>query len=335
MSTPQNIRTFEEFRDVVFAFRLPQIILTALQLQVFTVMGEKSWTSKSLSKTLNVNDRGLDILCRNLASAGLLIKNKNTFHNGPFAKKFLNQKSEHYRGEYLNLMEQQWDDWKQLKQSVMTGVPVEEKGSESDKDRRAFSWAMHQRSIDSARQVAQQVDVKFAQSFLDVGGGPGTYALEFLKKNRRLQATVLDRPAALEVAQEIARPLKHGSRLNYQAGDFLTNPIQGKYDVIWLSNVIHIYSADINTKLLKKLRARLNPGGQLVIQDTFLLDQQGLHPVETNLFAVTMLLYTESGNTYSAAEVKQWLHKAGYRKTQMLKLKKGTGDWEGTLIQAS
>ena len=334
MPAVPKIKNFEDFRDTVFAFRLPRIILTALDLELFTIIAKKTWTIKRLAKTLGISERGLEILCRNLASAGLLKKQGTYYKNGRFSQKFLNQHSKDFRGAYLQLMRRQWDDWAHLTQSVRTGQPVEDKEPETAEYRQAFSWAMHERSMTPARQVAKQLNLKNAQSLLDVGGGPGTYALEFLRKNPRMKATVLDRPAALRVAQEIANPLRHGKRLSYQPGDFLSDRIQGTYDIIWLSNVIHIYSPSINAKLFRKLHSHLNPGGRILIQDTFLRDEQGLRPIETNLFAVTMLLFTETGNTFNLGEVQKWLTNTGYKKPETITLKKGTGDWEGMLIQA-
>ncbi|WP_447971579.1 methyltransferase [Nitrospira sp. M1] len=334
MSATTRIRNFEDFRDAFFGFRLPRIMLTALDLELFSVMGEKLWTVKSLAKTLQVSERGLDILCRNLASAGLLQKRHTRYQCGNVAQRFLNRHSPQYRGAYLELMRQQWDDWTHVTQSVKTGQAIVEKEPESIEYRRVFSWAMHERSLDSARQVARQLKLTQAKSLLDVGGGPGTYALEFLAKNPKLSATLLDRPGALEVAKEIAAPLRHGKRLAYHSGDFLKDPIPGTYDIIWLSNVIHIYSASINTRLFRRLRSHLNPGGRLYIQDTFLLDNHGLRPAETNLFAVTMLLFTESGNTYRAVDIQAWLKKSGYVRPGMTALQKGTGDWDGMLIHA-
>ena len=225
------------------------------------------------------------------------------------------------------------DDWACLTDVVRTGRPLDAEEPETPQYRRSFSWAMHERSQDFARQVARQLSLKTAKSLLDVGGGPGTYALEFLAKNPALHATVLDRPAALEVAKEIAKTRHYGKRLSYMSGDFLSDKITGKYDVIWLSNVIHIYSPAINRKLFQRLRAHLNPGGRLLIQDTFLLDKAGSRPAETNLFAVTMLLFTETGNTYRAIDVQDWLRKAGYKSCRTVSLEKGTGDWEGRLVQ--
>ena len=45
----------------------------------------------------------------------------------------------------------------------------------------------------------------------------------------------------------------------------------------------------------------------LVIQDAFLHDREGLFPEEATLFAVSMLLFTEGGNTYTVGETSAWL----------------------------
>jgi hypothetical protein len=104
--------------------------------------------------------------------------------------------------------------------------------------------------------------------------------------------------------------------------------------VIWFSNVLHIYSPKENEQLFRRIREALNPGGRLIIQDAFLLDRNGTYPLETNLFAITMLLFTEGGNTYPLAETTQWLRRAGFRGVRTISLKRGTGDWDGGLLEA-
>ena len=86
--------------------------------------------------------------------------------------------------------------------------------------------------------------------------------------------------------------------------------------------------------MFKKIKHAFNPGGRLLIQDTFLQDAQGLRPLEMNLFAGTMLLYTETGNTYPRQDVQAWLHKASLNRTPLIRLKQGTGDWEGQILEA-
>lgn len=328
------IRSFDDFRDAVSAYRLPRILLTALDLDLFTAIGSRTWAVPTLARRLRVSSRGLDILCRNLASAGVLVKSADRYRNGTVARTFLNAKNPAHRGAYLDLLRGQWEDWSQLTRSVKRGRPVDHDDPDEPAYRRAFSWAMHQRSLQVAPRVVAQLDLSGVRTLLDVGGGPGTYALAFLAKNPKLQATVCDRPPALEVAREIAARYSYGRRLSYLPCDFTKYPIRGRFDVIWLSNVVHIYSPSENQRLFGKLAAALTPGGRLLIQDAFLHDRNGLYPEEATLFAVTMLLFTERGNTYSAKDVSLWLRKVGFGRIRSLKLREGTEDWEEGILEA-
>jgi SAM-dependent methyltransferase len=279
----------------------------------------------------------MDILCRNLASAGVLIKKNGTYRNGKVAAATLNARSRDYRGGYIDLIRNHWNDWGRLTDAVRSGRPVPDDHDHPDDPayRRQFSWAMHHRSLDVAPHVAEQIDLSGAGTLLDLGGGPGTYALEFLARNPALQATVCDRAPALEVAKEIASTVNHGRRLSYLPLDFMQEPLPGRYDVIWFSNVLHIYSPQENQRLFRKIAGALEPGGRLLIQDAFLLDKEGLYPQEANLFAVTMLLFTEAGNTYSLEETARWLRAAGFGTIRPLNVRNGTGDWEGGLLEAT
>ena len=105
--------------------------------------------------------------------------------------------------------------------------------------------------------------------------------------------------------------------------------------MIWYSNVLHIYSPEENEAIFRRVRAALRPGGRLIIQDAFLHDRKGLYPVEASLFAVSMLLFTRGGNTYSVPETARWLKEAGFVGVKQLPLKKGTEDWEEGILEAS
>jgi SAM-dependent methyltransferase len=329
-----RITDFEEFREMITAYRLPRVIVSALELDLFTAIGTESWSIADLAKSLNASERGLDILCRNLAMCGLLKKRGPLYRNTTFAATQLNRSHPHCREAYIDLLKDQWSDWSCLTDQVRSGLPVDHGKPEPAGYRERFTWAMHHRSVDVAARVAAQVSLRNVRSLLDLGGGPGTYALAFLKKNPALKATVCDRPAALDVAREVAATEKAGKRLSYLAVDFMNEQVPGRYDLIWYSNVLHIYSAQENQALFGRLRQALNPGGRLIIQDAFLHDKEGLYPADASLFAVTMLLFTEQGNTYSIHETSSWLRQAGYSKVKPLKMKRGTEDWDGGLLQA-
>lgn len=331
----RRISTFDEFRDAVSAYRLPRVLLAGLELDLFTAVGERTWTIPELAKQLKLSERGLDILCRNLAMAGLLLKKGGTYKNSRLGATALNANHPSYRGGYLDLMKSHWTDWFRLLESVRSGLPIDHDVPDTPDWRRRFTWAMHHRTLETAPAIAAQVKLGGAKTFLDLGGGPGTYALAFLAKNPQLRATVCDRAPALGVAEEIAATHRAGRRLSYLPLDFTKDSIPGTYDVIWYSNVLHIYSPEVNQAVFRRALAALAPGGRFIIQDAFLHDREGLLPAEASLFAVSMLLFTEGGNTYPASKTKKWLEDAGFGRIKFLRLKRGTEDWEDGILEAS
>jgi len=328
------IATFDDFRDAITAYRLPRVLIAALELNLFTAIDTDVWTIPALARDVNVSERGLAILCRNLAMAGVLKKKGETYRNSRLGATALNAQHPAYRGDYLQLITSHWSDWGRLLESVKTGLPLDHDEPDEPGYRRRFTWAMHHRTLETAPKIAAQINLRGARSLLDLGGGPGTYAMAFLAKNPTLRATVSDRPAALDVAKEIASTHKAGARLSYLPLDVMTDDIPGTYDVIWCSNVLHIYSPKDNQALFRRALASLNPGGRLLIQDAFLHDRNGLFPEEASLFAVSMLLFTERGNTYSAADTRAWLTDAGFERIKVLRMKKGTEDWEDGILDA-
>ena len=328
------IKTFEDFRDALAAYRLPRVILTALELKLFTVIGKNAWLLADLARELKVSERGLSILCRNLAMAGLLHKKGNRYRNSPLAATALNGDDPAYRGSYLHLITNHCTDWLRLMESIRTGEPLDKDEPEAPDYRRQFTWAMHHRTLETAPMISAQLPLKGVRTLLDLGGGPGTYAMAFLARNPGLRATVCDRPAALEVAREIAATHKAGARLSYLPLDLLSDDIPGQFDVIWYSNVLHIYSPEQNFHVFRRARAALADGGRLIIQDAFLHGREGLYPEEASLFAVSMLLFTETGNTYSVADTASWLKEAGFSSVRSLKMATGKEDWEGGILEA-
>lgn len=329
-----SIKTFDEFRDAVAAYRLPRILLAAVELDLFTVMGTKPWTMPQLATELSVSERGLAILCRNLAMAGLLSKKGEVYRNSRLGSTALNAKHPAYRKDYLSLITSHWKDWARLPESIKSGKPLDQDEPEEPEYRRNFTWAMHYRTLETAPKIAAQLSLNGAKTLLDLGGGPGTFAMAFVAKNPGLRAAVCDRPAALEVAKEIAATNKAGARLSFLPLDIMQDSIPGAYDVIWYSNVLHIYSPEENQALFRRALAALHPGGRLIIQDAFLHDREGLFPADASLFAVSMLLFTERGNTYRAAEIASWLKAAGFARVRSLRIKPGTEDWEDGILEA-
>lgn len=94
----RQIATFDEFRDAITAYRLPRVLIAAIELDLFTAVGTGSWTIPDLAREMKVSERGLAIFCRNLAMAGLLKKQGETYRNSRLGATALNAHHPAYRG---------------------------------------------------------------------------------------------------------------------------------------------------------------------------------------------------------------------------------------------
>jgi demethylspheroidene O-methyltransferase len=105
--------------------------------------------------------------------------------------------------------------------------------------------------------------------WLDVGGGDGTVAETLLRADPRLSCDVFNLPAACSLVEERAHAADLESRLGFVAGDFLSEPLPGGYDVLSFVRVLHDWPADVARTLLEKAKHALPPGGRLVICEEF------------------------------------------------------------------
>jgi cyclopropane fatty-acyl-phospholipid synthase-like methyltransferase len=161
-----------------------------------------------------------------------------------------------------------------------------------------------------AANVAKALDLSQANTLLDLGGGPGTYAAAFCAQYPRLSAVVFDRPTSEPVFQEVILQCGMAQRVSFQGGDFFASQLPTGFDAVWLSQILHGESLEKATSLVQRAAATLNPGGVLAIQE-FVLNDERDGPLGPALFSLNMLLQTESGSSYTVSEISQMMEKAG------------------------
>ena len=127
----RRIATFDDLRNAITAYRLPRVLIAALELNLFTAVNTDAWTIPDLAREVKVSERGLAILCRNLAMAGVLKQHGGTYTNSRLGATALNAHHPAYRGDYLQLITSHWADWGRLLESVKTGLPLDHDEAQS------------------------------------------------------------------------------------------------------------------------------------------------------------------------------------------------------------
>jgi len=154
---------------------------------------------------------------------------------------------------------------------------------------------------------------------LDVGSGPATYPIALCKKFSHMRATIFDLPGTLKITERYVRAAGMTDHITLVAGDYRKDPIPGRYDAVFISNIIHGENSERSQALISKVACSLKPSGRIVVKD-HILDESRAHPSVGAIFSLLMLLTTEGGRCYSFGEIKSWMQQAGLSQIQQIEL---------------
>ena len=292
----------------------------AVKLDVFTKMGREELTGADLASRLAADKRGVTMLLDALIAMGLLVKREGKYANSSAAIDFLSKDSAQYIGHMIMHHHHLVDSWAQLDQAVMTGAPVRTRAARSDEEtRESFLMGMVNMAMQLAPKVVSLIDLSGRRRLLDLGGGPGTYAIHFCLGNPTLRATVYDlsttRPFAIRTVERFGL----SDRVEFVGGDYLKEDLPGGYDVAWLSQILHAEGPQDAQRVVQKAAAALEPGGIILIHE-FLLNDAMDGPLFPALFSLNMLLGTDRGQSYSEGQIVGMLERAGAREIRRIDL---------------
>lgn len=293
----------KELKKIWSGFQSARVFLTANNYRIFDYLNDER-TAGWLSQRLNTDKRATEILLDALTGIGLLKKKKGMYSNSALASKFLVSGSPYYQGDILRHADVLWKNWSGLDKVLKTGKPYHRWHNQD-----AFILGMHNLAILKAKKVLKIIGLKGVKTALDLGGGPGTYAMEMAR--RGVTVTLFDRPETVNIAKRVI-----DSKINFIKGDFVYDEIGDGYDLILISQILHAYSEKDSINLIKKCSKALNHRGRVIIQE-FLINEQRTAPLQSALFSVNMLVNTEAGRCYTHRELKDWLKKAGFSNLKM------------------
>lgn len=300
--------------DLAVGYQRSMVLLSASRLGIFGALCDGPLPADEIARRCGTHPRSTAMLLNACASLGLLRKGAGSFENSPVAERFLVPGKPTSLAYYLGLMEDGYEKWRNLAKSVAenrrASSPERDSGRDPDWNRR-FTMAMHQGARSIARQVARSLELPGRRRLVDVGGGPGTFAIELVRRNPGLEALVFDLPGVLEITKEIVAATKLKGRIHLQPGDYHKDSLGRDLDVVLLFGILHSESPANRRMLLRKAWDALVPGG-LVVTRQFLLEQDRAGPIEAVLFSLHMLLNTDSGEAYTWEDMKSLMEECGF-----------------------
>lgn len=306
----------------------------AVKLDVFTHLTAGSLSAAEISTLTGSDERGTAMLCNALTAMELLQKTGDNYCAVPFSSEYLSRKSVKYLGHIIMHHHHLMAGWSRLDEAVKSGGAILASSSHGVDEtvRESFLMGMFNIASLSAPMIVPNIDLSGRRRLLDLGGGPGTYAIHFCLHNPYLTATVYDLPTTRRFAEKTVDSFNLGSRIGFSSGDIITDEVGTGYDAVWISQLLHSEGPEGAQIMLNKAVQALQPGGILLLQE-FILDDNQASPVFPALFSLNMLINTPNGQSYSQGELAEMMKLAGLKDINRvaLDLPNGAGIMSGVV----
>lgn len=305
--------------DLMAAFRPSCVLGAAAELDLFDLLGEESLSAQALTQRLDSDLRATTMLLDALAALNLLDKREGHYSVPPELRPLLTAAGSQtvlpMVRHGMNILR----GWAQLAWVTKSGIPGPRQASIRgfEADRAAFIAAMHTVSGPIANDLVAKLGPPKFTHLLDVGGASGTWTLAFLRATPDANATIFDLPDAIHEARERLAATEFADRVTLVPGDFYHDDLPGRADFAWVSAIIHQHSRENSRELYAKVHNALVPGGRIAIRDV-VMNGDRTHPQAGALFAINMLVNTETGGTFTFEEIAEDLHAAGFVRPELM-----------------
>ena len=284
-----------------------------VQLEIFTLIGDDYVEGDEIARRLGAKARGVKGLLNALAAMGLLIKEQGEYANTPESRSLLAKDSPDYIGYIILHHHHLVSAWSQLPQAVRSGQPVRKRSSfGEEEERESFLMGMFNLAMNIAPRLAGQIDLRGRRHLLDLGAGPGTYAIHFCLANPQLRATVYDLPTTRPFAIQTIERFGLADRIDFMAGNYVEDEIIGSYDVAWLSQILHGEGPEDCQMIISKIASAVETGGLIMVHE-FILNDNLDGPLFPALFSLNILINTSQGQSYSESQITSMLAGAGVK----------------------
>jgi SAM-dependent methyltransferase len=319
-TTPQTHQPSPELIfDTLNAYQRTAALRGAIELDLFTAIGEGVATAADLAGKLKVSERGARILCDYLVVIGLLAKQGGRYGLTPDSAVFLDRRSPAGIGSAATFLNSPalTDNFRDIAAIVRKGGTVlSAEGTMAPDDPMwvEFAHAMAPMMAMPAEFIADLVGAGSGK-VLDIAAGHGLFGIAIARRNPKARIVALDWQAVLEVAKENARKAGVANRYETLPGSAFDVDYGSGYDVVLLTNFLHHFDPPTCEKLLRKVCAALNPGGTAVTLE-FVPNEDRVSPPAAAAFSLMMLGSTVSGDAYTFSELETMFRDAGFSGSQ-------------------
>ena len=312
---------------LALGYQISQVLFAALSLRLFTLLEEGAGDLGDIAERSGADGPSLKRLLRVLLDLKLVEQRNDVYCNTEAASCYLVEGGKGYWGKTIHHASNLWWFWEGLDQHILSGkgkTPGPAYLEDYPHRLRDYLAAMDEGAEAKAASIAEAIGIHKFRRMLDMGCGPGTYALTFTGMNPDLLVTLLDLEPSLDFLRDRLRASRSRKRITCHVCQVAADAIPGEgYDLVFISNLIHLYGEKEVELIVEKAWNALACPGELVIHD-YLLEAGGEHALYASLFNLTMLVGTPCGKCYSVGEVVTMLQRLGVAGLREVPLELGT-----------
>lgn len=310
----------EQLLQMSLSFTPSRVLSSALQLNVFSHIAAGNRTAEEIAKAAGANERATRMLLDALTGLQLLVKKDDGYSLPPVSENFLVRSSPTYVGTMME-NDHIWDAWSHLTEVIRTGKPVRviEEQRNAEDFFPMLVRSLHVMNLQPARKLAEALGAGTSSNGLrvvDIACGSGVWGIAVAEADRSARITAQDFPGVFNVTREFVKRHNLEDRFDYLPGDLKEVEFgEERYDLAILGNIVHSEGERSSRDLFKRLHRALAPGGRLAILEMVPNDERTGPPFAL-LFALNMLVNTETGGTFTLAEYTDWLKTAGFSRVE-------------------
>lgn len=233
-------------------------------------------TAAELAARTGAHADAVHRLLRALASAGVFAEDADArFGLTPLAEVLRSDHPQSARPFAIMMGEQwAWRSWGEIMHSMHTGEPgfprvfgtgVFDYYAGHPDAARVGAAGLSGRSAAENDAVVRAFDFAGVASVTDVGGGEGSLLRAVLAANPHLHGVLFEMPHVVELARDALAGVPEADRLRFVAGDFLADVSGVPGSLVMLKKVLHDWSDDQASTILRHCRAAMSPGGRLLL----------------------------------------------------------------------
>jgi hypothetical protein len=319
--------------EVGMGFWPSKVLLSAIELGLFTELGSRAMTGGELRAALGLHPRAnpdffdalvaLRFLDRD--GSGADARYRNTVETGLF----LDRRSPQFMGGFLEMANARlYRFWGDLTEGLRTGIPqneIKHTGASMfaelySKPGRLeqFMDAMSGISAANFQAFAEKFDFSRYRTLCDVGGATGQLSMCAAARHPHLRCTSLDLPAATAIAERKIAAAGFADRVSARSIDFFADPLP-EADVVTMGMILHDWNLDKKMILIRKAYEALPPGGAFVVVEN-LIDDARRENAFGLLMSLNMLIEFGDAFDFTAADFSGWCRQVGFRTTEVIPL---------------